>query len=430
MEHVIAILYHRILESDFTNMYTTKKPDGGGGQSYIQAAGYNREELDDMFCYAKEAFSTIEYWDKEHLYPRKKYLIDAIALGSDISHEMEFAPRTGRADYRISRQNMAHRHPAWHPDNGFPAPCSKIINGKTVYEFEKGYPGKIDNLCIFIILTCDSNGRYRYYAGYNNSPSFPQNWPRGIGLETIFTGTKRKGGIIHFNDTYIRFENNKDNPFLSGSAADEDIAYIDLPKEIDMEAEDAVEYAPKLLSAFDVSDISSVTITSVTPPMKKKHASHSEKMPKADCRTILKTDFTVRQKNLKKIGDLGEKLAIEVERRRLILEGRKDLALQIEHVSVTQGDGLGYDILSYERSDSGDYLEKYIEVKATTGGKNKPFDISINEIRVSDEKGAQYSIYRFYGLHNEIKEAKFYEVRGCVRDNFILEPTAFQAYLK
>ena len=41
MEYVSAILYHKIQDSDFTNMYGIKKPSGGGGQTYIQAAGYN-----------------------------------------------------------------------------------------------------------------------------------------------------------------------------------------------------------------------------------------------------------------------------------------------------------------------------------------------------------------------------------------------------
>ena len=33
-----------------TNMYGIKKPSGGGGQTYIQAAGYDFSELDRMIC--------------------------------------------------------------------------------------------------------------------------------------------------------------------------------------------------------------------------------------------------------------------------------------------------------------------------------------------------------------------------------------------
>ena len=53
MEYVSAILYHKIQDSDFTNMYGIKKPSGGGGQTYIQAAGYDivtaAEELENFY---------------------------------------------------------------------------------------------------------------------------------------------------------------------------------------------------------------------------------------------------------------------------------------------------------------------------------------------------------------------------------------------
>ena len=56
MEHIEAILHHKIQESDFTNMYGIKKPSGGGGQTYIQAAVYSREELEKMFNDANDIF--------------------------------------------------------------------------------------------------------------------------------------------------------------------------------------------------------------------------------------------------------------------------------------------------------------------------------------------------------------------------------------
>lgn len=92
-------------------------------------------------------------------------------------------------------------------------------------------------------------------------------------------------------------------------------------------------------------------------------------------------------------------------------------------------DGLGFDILSFEKVGE-DYCEKYIEVKATTGAKNKPFDVTANEVEVSEEKGQQYSIYRFYGLSGTAKEIRYYECRGPIEDNFTLEATAFKAYYK
>lgn len=122
MEYVSAILYHKIQDSDFTNMYGIKKPSGGGGQTYIQAAGYDFSELDRMFAESDIITDTLEFWDSEKIFPRKKYNFNAIAIGLNQSAEIELAPRTGRKDYRISRQGLNHRHPAWSPSNGFPEP--------------------------------------------------------------------------------------------------------------------------------------------------------------------------------------------------------------------------------------------------------------------------------------------------------------------
>ena len=106
MEHVAAILYHKIQDSDFTNMYGIKKPARGGGQTYIQAAGYTREELDKMFSDAHDIFNTPEFWDEESIYPRKRYTFPAAVVGSTAVADIELAPRTGSKAYRISRQHQ------------------------------------------------------------------------------------------------------------------------------------------------------------------------------------------------------------------------------------------------------------------------------------------------------------------------------------
>lgn len=432
MEYVEAIFYHRILESDFTNMYTTKKPKGGNGQTFVQAAGYSREELDKMFSHAKSSVDTPEFWDSEKQYPRKKYIVDAYVVGGSEVQEIELAPRTGRVDYRIPRQNVRHRHPAWRPANGFPAPEYESTENGVRYIYEKNYPGKIDNLYILILLTRSDSGEHKYYADFVNAPTIPDEWPHGIGLEAIFTGPKKKGGIIFFSDEFIRFANIKGSALTAGSGADLDIDNVELPKEIDETPEDAVEYAAKEIKQFDVADISTVTFDPVPIPVvpKKTNAPSTRGSQSASSRKGKKVNYVVRQKNLKKIGDLGEKLAVEAEKRRLVFEGRSDLAALVEHVSVTQGDGLGYDIKSFERCEDGSYRPKYIEVKATTGGKSKPFDISENEVEVSAELGDQYSIYRFFGLHNQTTAVKFYEIRGAVAEHFELKPTTYRAYLK
>ena len=69
----------------------------------------------------------------------KNYNFNAIAIGLNQSAEIELAPRTGRKDYRISRQGLNHRHPAWSPSNGFPEPkrISPLPSSGSIYEYEK-----------------------------------------------------------------------------------------------------------------------------------------------------------------------------------------------------------------------------------------------------------------------------------------------------
>jgi len=418
MEHVVAILYHKIQDSDFTNMYAVKKPSTGGGQTYIQAAGYSREELDKMFKDAPTKTNTVEFWDAAKKYPRVKYEFPAITVGKASSQDIELAPRTGRKDYRIARQNPKYRHPAWDVSNGFPEP-SKDTSGAYVYI--KDYPGLIDNLYIYIIKTVNESGKINYYVTYSNFVSLPADWPQGVGLEDIFLKTKRQG-IIFYEDQYIKFINDKTKPFVAGSAIDTELKSVALPEDLNESSTDPVEFAPKdIVVDIDYSKVKIEKVDAPTTVKRKKKV--SKKTP------VKGVDYERKHRNLKKIGDIGELLTIKIEKERLIAEGRSDLAKLVEQVSITIGDGLGYDVKSFEKSGS-KYIEKYIEVKSTTGGKNKPFDITSTEVEASDELANQYYIYRFYGISGKGESFKYYEVKGSVSDHFSLEPTAYKAYCK
>ncbi len=413
MEHVEGILYHKLQESDFTNMYGMKKPTGGGGQTYIQAAGYSREELDRMFKDADKVSDTPAFWDKDKKFPRKDYVFTAYTTDGSESAELELAPRTGRKDYRICRQIPRYRHPAWTPKSGFPEPRRDALGA---YLCEAGYPGIIDHLYILLIKTLGPDG-VRYYASFVDSATLPAAWPHGVGLEEIFRDKKGQG-ILFFGDQYLRFASGR---FSAGCAADGELGETELPVDLGTAADDAVEYFQKELRLE--LDCTAVRIERVQPPAWKRR-------PTRAGHTVAKdTDFERRRRNLKKIGDIGESLALRMEKERLCAEGRPELADKVRHVSKELGDGLGYDIRSFENI-GGVYREKYIEVKSTTGGKNKPFDISANEVEVSAACGESYAIYRFFGIAGGAERVGFYEVRGSVREHFILEPTGYLAYCK
>ena len=89
-------------------------------------------------------------------------------------------------------------------------------------------------------------------------------------------------------------------------------------------------------------------------------------------------------------------------------EGRAHLARQIEWVSDTRGDGLGYDIQSFDADGS----PRLIEVKTTGLGKDFPFIVTANEVRVSGRDADRYQLYR---LFNFGRAPHLYRLRGDLR---------------
>jgi hypothetical protein len=118
------------------------------------------------------------------------------------------------------------------------------------------------------------------------------------------------------------------------------------------------------------------------------------------------------------LGRQGEDFIVRFERARLLSLGKESLADRIEHISVTEGDGAGFDILSFEK----DGTDRYIEVKTTVLGKQTPFLISRNEIAVSAYRGARYHLCRLFKFRDD---PRFYSLSGSMEQRCILEPTQF-----
>ena len=144
---------------------------------------------------------------------------------------------------------------------------------------------------------------------------------------------------------------------------------------------------------------------------------------------LTKIDYIKKNKINKKKGDAGEKAIFILEKRRLENLGRLDLSEQVEWVSQTKGNGLGYDIESWDIKD-GEVRKIYIEVKTTEGGINKPFEISDTEVRISEELSENYYIYRIFDMKKLLSKVNYYKVQGAIRENFELRPTDYTAYIK
>jgi Domain of unknown function (DUF3883)/Domain of unknown function (DUF3427) len=96
------------------------------------------------------------------------------------------------------------------------------------------------------------------------------------------------------------------------------------------------------------------------------------------------------------LGRAGECLVLHHEREMLMRQGRPDLAQRVRHVAEIEGDGAGYDVLSFAK----DGTVKYIEVKTTRGSAETAFFLSANELAFARQHSTHYFVYRIYGYHS------------------------------
>lgn len=134
----------------------------------------------------------------------------------------------------------------------------------------------------------------------------------------------------------------------------------------------------------------------------------------------LRADFDVVEAANRSLGTAGELAVVEHEHRRLWEGGHRHLAERVEHVAGTQGDGLGYDVLSFEP----DGRERLIEVKTTRRASLTPFFLTRNEVDVSRERAEVYQLYRLYRFD---RAPKLFVLRGDLTRVCLLEPTQFRA---
>jgi hypothetical protein len=114
---------------------------------------------------------------------------------------------------------------------------------------------------------------------------------------------------------------------------------------------------------------------------------------------------------------------VDFEKARLEHAGKAGLADRIEHVARIQGDGAGFDVLSFETNGT----DRYIEVKTTRYGNQTPFYVTRNEVRFSNEKDRRFFLYRVFEYRND---PRMFSVRGALRKAFELSATQYRAALR
>ena len=139
-----------------------------------------------------------------------------------------------------------------------------------------------------------------------------------------------------------------------------------------------------------------------------------------------KPNYAERDHKNHQLGLDGELLVIEHEKTSLLAAGRSDLADKVMHTSEVEGDGSGYDVLSF--FEDGEF--KYLEIKTTKEPASTPFFISPNEVAFSDAHPNSFCLVRVFDFDNEEHSGKAYTIYGSLSEQLELTPTQYRAVLR
>lgn len=134
-------------------------------------------------------------------------------------------------------------------------------------------------------------------------------------------------------------------------------------------------------------------------------------------------NYLEREARNASLGEAGEQFVLRFEKARLIAAGRDALADHIEHVSITKGDGLGFDVRSFEENGT----DRFIEVKTTAYGKQTPFFVSANEVFVSAQLAPQFHLYRVFQFR---KDPRLFTMEGALERSCHLRPVSFEGRVR
>jgi hypothetical protein len=111
---------------------------------------------------------------------------------------------------------------------------------------------------------------------------------------------------------------------------------------------------------------------------------------------------------------------LDLERRLLAGAARPDLARKVRWVAAEDGDGAGYDVLSFDERGR----DRLIEVKTTNGSARTPFYLSRNEREVAAERPEDWRIYR---VHLFAKQPRVFTLAPPLEETVHLRPETWRA---
>jgi hypothetical protein len=191
-----------------------------------------------------------------------------------------------------------------------------------------------------------------------------------------------------------------------------------------------VESRPELRAALSAEAIRPATVPAVdnilnalVAPPKESPREPSYTRVRESPVVRLSVDYLALEASNRSLGVAGEEFAVRFEQARLVAANQERLAAAVERVSATRGDGVGFDVLSFDA----DGRERFVEVKTTAYGPATPFFVTRNEISVSQKSASQYHLYRIFGFRTL---PRLYQKAGQIDHAFLLDAVQFLARVR
>lgn len=126
-------------------------------------------------------------------------------------------------------------------------------------------------------------------------------------------------------------------------------------------------------------------------------------------------DYIEQTKYNKDLGYLGEEFVFKYEKE-CVKKYKLPDTKQVRWISRDEGDGLGYDILSFDSQGN----EIYIEVKTTQGEASSTLYITANELLRSEKEKEKFFLYRVYNFDTNKKQGEISVRRGSLKELCIM----------
>lgn len=121
-------------------------------------------------------------------------------------------------------------------------------------------------------------------------------------------------------------------------------------------------------------------------------------------------DYAKQDELFRDLGMKGEMWVVNYEKKRLAEQGIK---YKVRHASILDGDGLGYDVLSVENDG---VTPRFIEVKTTTGGVERPLFFSKRELERSICDAEHFYLYRVCNFKSVGQQADVVIIEGSLTE--------------